>query len=97
MKKSVCQVLVLLSGITSALAQQPPRLTLQEALDLADKQNLDLAAARRQRAVVLAGIRIAKERPNPTAKKRTPEVILKLMRMVRPSSSHSEFYAKRHK
>jgi cobalt-zinc-cadmium efflux system outer membrane protein len=40
---------------------------VQEALDLADKQNLDLAAARRQRAVALAGIQIAKERPNPTA------------------------------
>jgi cobalt-zinc-cadmium efflux system outer membrane protein len=50
-----------------AYPQQPPRLTLQEALDLADKQNLDLAAARRQRAVALAGIQIAKERPNPTA------------------------------
>ena len=50
-----------------AYPQQPPRLTLQEALDLADKQNLDLAAARRQRAVALAGIQIAKERPNPAA------------------------------
>jgi len=54
-------------GIGMAYPQQPPRLTLQEALDLADKQNLDLAAARRQRAVALAGIQIAKERPNPTA------------------------------
>jgi cobalt-zinc-cadmium efflux system outer membrane protein len=51
----------------TASSQQPPRLTLQEALDLADKQNLDLAAARRQRAVALAGIQIAKQRPNPTA------------------------------
>ena len=51
----------------TAFPQQPPRLTLQEALDLADKQNLDLAAARRQRAVALAGIQIAKQRPNPTA------------------------------
>jgi outer membrane protein, heavy metal efflux system len=44
-----------------------PRLTLAEALDLAEKQNLDLAAARAQRAVALAGIRAAGQRPNPTA------------------------------
>jgi cobalt-zinc-cadmium efflux system outer membrane protein len=56
-----------LLGMGIASSQQPPRLTLQEALDLADKQNLDLAAARRQRAVALAGIQIAKQRPNPTA------------------------------
>jgi len=65
MKKLAC-MLVLLGGFPSVQAQQPPRLALQEALDLADKQNLDLAAARRQRAVALAGIQIAKERPNPT-------------------------------
>ena len=57
----------LLLGFATAYPQQPPRLTVQEALDLADKQNLDLAAARRQRAVALAGIQIAKQRPNPTA------------------------------
>jgi cobalt-zinc-cadmium efflux system outer membrane protein len=67
MKKLAWLALILLSGISSVPAQQPPRLTLQEALDLADKQNLDLAAARRQRAVALAGIQIAKERPNPSA------------------------------
>src|SRR5271170_5290801 len=48
-------------------ASQPQRLTLAAALDLAEKQNLDLVAARAQRAVSLAGIRIAGERPNPTA------------------------------
>jgi cobalt-zinc-cadmium efflux system outer membrane protein len=42
------------------------RLTLPAALDLADKQNLDLAAVRQRRAVSLAGIRIAKARPNPS-------------------------------
>ena len=57
----------LLLGIATAYSQQPPRLSIQEALDLADKQNLDLAAARRQRAVALAGIQIARQRPNPTA------------------------------
>ena len=54
-------------GIGTAYPQQPPRLSVQEALDLADKQNLDLAAARRRRAVALAGIRIARQRPNPSA------------------------------
>ena len=50
-------------------AQQPPagaRLNLQAALDLAEKQNLDLAAARLRRSVSRAGVRIAQERPNPT-------------------------------
>ncbi len=62
-----------LVGLASALAQSPPapagspRLTLQSALELAAKQNLDLAAARERRAVTLAGIRIARQRPNPTA------------------------------
>jgi outer membrane protein, heavy metal efflux system len=56
-----------------AEAQQPPasahvrRLTLAAALDIAERQNLDLAAARAQRAVSQAGVRIAGERPNPTA------------------------------
>jgi cobalt-zinc-cadmium efflux system outer membrane protein len=67
LKKLTRVALVLLGGITSLQGQQPPRLTVQEALDLADNQNLDLAAARRQRAVALAGIQIAKQRPNPTA------------------------------
>ncbi len=49
-------------------AQQPaPSLTLAAALDIAERQNLDLLAARAQRAVALAGVRIAGERPNPTA------------------------------
>jgi outer membrane protein, heavy metal efflux system len=58
--------LVVLVAGTSALAQQPVRLTLQSALDLAEKQNLDLTAVRRRRAVALAGIQIARQRPNPT-------------------------------
>jgi len=43
------------------------RLTLAAALDLAQKQNLDLAAARAQRAVALGGIRAAGQLPNPTS------------------------------
>ena len=47
-------------------SQGGARLTLQAALDLADKQNLDLAAARQRRLVSRAGVQIAKQRPNPT-------------------------------
>jgi cobalt-zinc-cadmium efflux system outer membrane protein len=49
-----------------ALAQGAHPLTLAEALSLAEKQNLDLQAARALRAVALAGVRIAGQRPNPT-------------------------------
>jgi outer membrane protein, heavy metal efflux system len=53
---------------TSALAQQSPqKITLAGALQVAERQNLDLIAARAQRAIAAAGIQIAKERPNPTA------------------------------
>jgi outer membrane protein, heavy metal efflux system len=51
----------------SAAAQRPQILTLAEAFDRAEKQNLDLQAARAQQAVALAGVRIAGQRPNPTA------------------------------
>ena len=47
-------------------SQGGARLTLQAALDLADQQNLDLAAARQRRLVSRAGVQIAKQRPNPT-------------------------------
>src|SRR5207249_9352300 len=47
-------------------SQGGARLTLQAALDLADKQNLDLAAARQRRFVSRAGVQIDKERTNPT-------------------------------
>ena len=58
--------LILLVSSGSAPAQQATKLTLPSALDLADKQNLDLAAARRRRAVALAGVQIARQRPNPS-------------------------------
>jgi len=48
-------------------AQQPARLTIRKALDLAEKQNLDLLAARARRAVAQAGVRTAGQRPNPLA------------------------------
>lgn len=43
------------------------RLTLAEALQRAERQNLDLIAARAKRAAAEAGIRAAGQRPNPTA------------------------------
>jgi cobalt-zinc-cadmium efflux system outer membrane protein len=46
--------------------QTPRRLTIAEALDLAEKQNLDLVATRARRAIAQAGVRIAGQRPNPT-------------------------------
>lgn len=59
-------LLTIVVAVTSSPAQQPPALTLQSALGLAEKQNLDLVAVRRRRAVALAGIQIARQRPNPT-------------------------------
>ncbi|MGA3167943.1 MAG: TolC family protein [Terriglobia bacterium] len=65
---------ILLCG--PAMPQQGARLSLQAALDLAAKQNLDLIAARQRRAVALAGVLIARQRPNPifnfTALRDTP-------------------------
>ncbi|MGH9580008.1 MAG: TolC family protein [Terriglobales bacterium] len=49
-----------------AFAQQPERLDLPTALERAQRDNLQLAAARARRAVALAGIRIAGQIPNPT-------------------------------
>ncbi|HVA72656.1 MAG TPA: TolC family protein [Candidatus Limnocylindrales bacterium] len=61
-------ILVLIcAAATAAGAQQTPKtLTLAQALDMANRQNLDLVAARAQRAVSAAGVKIAGERPNPT-------------------------------
>ena len=59
--------LVMFSPASAQQTRQPPqKLTLADAMDLAEKQNLDLAAARAQRAVAEAGVRAAGERPNPT-------------------------------
>lgn len=68
--QSATQVAATNGGQTAANNPQAPvngrRITLQDAFMLAERQNLDLAAARMQRAVAQAGIRIAAERPNPT-------------------------------
>jgi len=50
----------------SSASSQTQKLTLQEALDTATRQNLDLLAARLRQAVGEAGVQIARERPNPT-------------------------------
>jgi cobalt-zinc-cadmium efflux system outer membrane protein len=61
-------ILISISAVAaSAGAQEPKKLSLQSALDLASRQNLDLLAARAQRAVAQAGVRIAGQIPNPTA------------------------------
>lgn len=70
MKALPTTLLIVAVGMAQARAQQPQKstpLTLETALDLADKQNLDLAAARGRREVATAGIQIARQRPNPTA------------------------------
>ena len=73
-KRPLCTfVFVLMSFSVSALAQAPAAsqtqtqaLSLQEALDRATGQNLDLVAARLRQAVSQAGVQIARQRPNPT-------------------------------
>ena len=55
---------LLLVGAASAPAQEPP-LTFPRALDLAVANNLDLAAARRGRAVRQAEVTAAGQHPNP--------------------------------
>jgi cobalt-zinc-cadmium efflux system outer membrane protein len=54
------------TGNQSGSSSPAHRITLQEALSIAERQNLDLAAARLRKMVSLAGITIAGERPNPT-------------------------------
>jgi outer membrane protein, heavy metal efflux system len=63
-RRCVLAIVALAVG-TQAPAQQPPRLSLQEALIRAEQQNLDLAAARERRAFARAGIQVARQRPNP--------------------------------
>src|SRR5260370_4263009 len=65
MKTTLVVLLCAASG-QRASGQQAVKLTLEEVLRLANQNNLDLAAARAKRAAALAGIAIAKERPNPT-------------------------------
>lgn len=57
---------VLLLSVSLGFGQTGKNLTLQDALALAERQNLDLAAARERRAFAAAGIQIAGQRPNPT-------------------------------
>ena len=57
---------LLICAAVPVFAQQPQKLTMAGALQMAERQNLDLIAARAQHAVAAAGVRIASERPNPT-------------------------------
>lgn len=59
-------VLVCATALATAAQQEPQKLTLAQALEMANRQNLDLIAARAQRAVAAAGVKIAGQRPNPT-------------------------------
>lgn len=56
---------VCLLGIAPIWGQSPPVLDLHAALQAAQSDNLELRAARQQRAVALAGIKIAGLIPNP--------------------------------
>lgn len=58
-------IVIALGASESALAQERPGLSLSQALAKAEHQNLDLAAARERRAFALAGVQVAKQRPNP--------------------------------
>ena len=58
--------LFLFAAAPPVKAQTPQPLTLEDAFSRATRDNLDLRAARDQRAVSLAGVRAAKEIPNPT-------------------------------
>jgi cobalt-zinc-cadmium efflux system outer membrane protein len=59
--------LLLAMPAAPARAQAPQKINLQTALELAERQNLDLLAARARTAVAEAGVKIAGQRPNPTA------------------------------
>ncbi|HKV27890.1 MAG TPA: TolC family protein [Candidatus Acidoferrales bacterium] len=66
--KSLGVLMLICAATMSVRAQQTPeKLTLAQALDMANRQNLDLIAARAQRAVAEANVKIAGQRLNPTA------------------------------
>src|SRR5437868_824527 len=58
--------LILIAVLVHAALAQDSALTLQQVLERADQQNPELVAARARRAIALAGVQIAKQRPNPT-------------------------------
>src|SRR5713226_8458792 len=65
-KLAVSLTLSMFIATAIAHAQQPTTLTLATALEKAERQNLELAAARERRALVSAEVQIAGQRPNPT-------------------------------
>ena len=58
--------LILVTVSVTAWSQQGAPLSLDSALGLAEKQNLTLLAARLRRAISVADVQIARQRPNPT-------------------------------
>jgi len=56
---------ILLGALAASAGAQEAPLTFQSALDLAIANNLDLAAARRGRAVREAEVKAAGQHPNP--------------------------------
>lgn len=65
LESALAVLALLLTSVAAPGSQQAQELTLRLALVLANRQNLDLSAARNRRAVSDAGIRIAKRHPNP--------------------------------
>lgn len=65
-KQSLSLFWLLMSAASVCAQTSPLRMDLKAALDLAESSNLELRAARQQRAVALAGLKIASQIPNPT-------------------------------
>ena len=68
---TICRILAffLLPGLAAAqepIADSTQALDLKSALAIAETQNLELRAARQQRAMALAGLTTARQLPNPT-------------------------------
>jgi cobalt-zinc-cadmium efflux system outer membrane protein len=63
--RSFIQLLIVLFLAPVVLCAQQAPLDLRTALEIAEKDNLELKAARQQRAIALAGITTAKQYPNP--------------------------------
>jgi outer membrane protein, heavy metal efflux system len=85
LRLSLCGVATIVSALNAQQPPQPPSpspLTLQSAFALANAHNPTLTAARLGRAVDLAGVGVAQQRPNPEASfeaaRDTPHEVLSL-------------------
>src|SRR5439155_20178657 len=61
--RAVCWLLVVTVSVHAQ--SSPSALDLKTALEVAESSNLELQAGRQQRAIRLAGLRIARQFPNP--------------------------------